>query len=61
VASKPITISAQDMIKAMIAGQRDPRVLASLARTSMKAKREELAERWTACSMTTTASSPGCC
>jgi len=32
------------MIKAMIAGQRDPRVLAALARTSMKAKREELAE-----------------
>src|SRR5215472_13259030 len=32
------------MIKAMIAGQRDPRVLASLARTAMRAKREELAE-----------------
>jgi len=44
VASKLTTISAQDMIKAMIAGQRDPRVLASLARTNMKAKREELAE-----------------
>jgi len=44
VASKLTTISAQDMIKAMIAGQRDPRVLASLARTAMKAKREELAE-----------------
>ena len=28
----------------MAAGQRDPQVLASLARTSMKAKREELAE-----------------
>ena len=42
VASKLTTISAQDMIKAMIAGQRDPRVLASLARTAMKAKREEL-------------------
>ena len=44
VASKLTTVSAQDMIKAMAAGQRDPQVLASLARTSMKAKRDELAE-----------------
>jgi transposase len=44
VASKLTTISAQDMIKAMIAGQRDPRVLADLARTAMRARREELAE-----------------
>ena len=44
VASKLTTISAQDMIKAMAAGQRDPQVLASLARTAMKAKRAELAE-----------------
>jgi len=44
VASKLTTLSAQDMIKAMIAGQRDPQVLASLARTAMRAKREELAE-----------------
>jgi transposase len=44
VASKLTTISAQDMIKAMVAGQRDPQVLASLARTRMKAKREDLAE-----------------
>jgi transposase len=44
VASKLTTISAQDMIKAMVAGQRDPQVLASLARTSMKAKRDDLAE-----------------
>jgi transposase len=44
VASKLTTVSAQDMIKAMAAGQRDPQVLASLARTRMKAKREELAE-----------------
>src|SRR5579862_6049852 len=41
VASKLTTISAQDMIRAMAAGQRDPRVLASLARTAMRAKREE--------------------
>ncbi len=44
VASKLTTESAKDMIKAMAAGQRDPRVLASLARTSMKAKRDDLAE-----------------
>jgi transposase len=44
VASKLTTISAQDMIRAMAAGQRDPRVLASLARSRMKAKRDELAE-----------------
>ena len=44
VASKLTTISAQDMIKAMIAGQRDPKVLAALARTGMKAKHDELVE-----------------
>ena len=44
VASKLTTVSAQDMIKAMIAGQRDPRALAALARTRMKAKRDDLAE-----------------
>ena len=44
VASKLTTVSAQDMIKAMIAGQRDPRVLAALARTGMKAKHDELVE-----------------
>src|SRR5262249_8279468 len=44
VASKLTTVSAQDMIRAMAAGQRDPRVLASLARSRMKAKRDELAE-----------------
>ena len=44
VASKLTTESAKDMIKAMIAGERDPRKLAALARTSMKAKREELVE-----------------
>ena len=44
VASKLTTISAQDMIKAMIAGQRDPKVLAALVRTGMKAKHDELVE-----------------
>src|SRR5437588_6603433 len=44
VASKLATVSAQDMIKAMIAGQRDPEVLAALARTRMKAKHDDLAQ-----------------
>jgi transposase len=44
VASKRTTVSAQDMIKAMIAGQRDPHQLAALARGSMKAKHDDLAE-----------------
>jgi transposase len=44
VASKLTTVSAQDMIKAMIAGQRDPRTLAALARGRMKAKHDDLVE-----------------
>ena len=44
VVSKLTTVSAQDMVKAMIAGQRDPRTLAALARTGMKAKHDELVE-----------------
>ena len=44
VASKLTTLSAQDMIKAMIAGQRDPHQLAALARTSMKAKHDDLVQ-----------------
>src|SRR5437764_53235 len=44
VASKLTTVSAQDMIKAMIAGQRDPHQLAALARGSMKAKHDDLVE-----------------
>jgi transposase len=44
VASKLTTESAKDMIKAMIAGQRDPRVLAALARTRMKARHDDLVE-----------------
>jgi len=38
------TLSAQDMIKAMIAGQRDPEILAGLARRTMKAKHDALVE-----------------
>jgi transposase len=44
VASKLTTVSAQDMIKALIAGQRDPQLLAALARGSMKAKHDDLVE-----------------
>ena len=44
VASKLTTESAKDMIKAMIAGERDPRTLAALARTRMKAKHDDLVE-----------------
>jgi len=44
VASKLTTLSAQDMIKAMIAGQRDPKTLAGLARGKMKAKHDDLVE-----------------
>jgi transposase len=44
VASTLATLSAQDMIAALIAGERDPQVLAGLARGRMKAKRAALAE-----------------
>jgi Transposase len=44
VASSLTTLSAQDMIKAMIAGQRDPEVLAGLARRTMKAKHDALVQ-----------------
>jgi transposase len=36
------TASAKAMIRAMIAGQRDPQALAALAQTSMKAKHDDL-------------------
>src|SRR6516165_7235163 len=42
VASKLTTVSARDMIAAMIAGERDPAVLAGLARTRMKARHADL-------------------
>jgi transposase len=44
VASKVSTESVRDMIGAMIAGERDPRVLAAFARGAMKAKGDALAE-----------------
>src|ERR1019366_4403933 len=44
VASKVTTESAKDMIRAMIAGERDPHTLAALARTRMKARHDDLVE-----------------
>jgi transposase len=47
VASKLTTASAQDMVRALIAGERDPVVLAGLARGRMKAKHDALVEALT--------------
>ena len=47
VASKMTTASVQDMIEALIGGERDPHVLAGLARGRMKAKHAALAEALT--------------
>jgi transposase len=44
VASKMTTLSVQDMIRAMISGERDPLVLAGLARGRMRARHAALAE-----------------
>ena len=61
VASKLTTVSAQDMIAALIAGERDPQVLAGLARGRMKAKHDALVEALTGMFAATTASSRRCC
>jgi transposase len=47
VASSLDTLSARDMLEALIAGERDPKVLAGLARGRMKAKRAALVEALT--------------
>ena len=47
VASKLTTESAKDMVRALIAGERDPHVLAGLARTRMKARHDALVEALT--------------
>src|SRR6266536_24432 len=47
VASTLDTASTRDMLEALIAGERDPRVLAGLARGKMKAKHAALAEALT--------------
>lgn len=47
VASKLTTLSVRDMLEALLAGQRDPRVLAGLARGRMRSKYYELVEALT--------------
>ena len=47
VASKLDTLSVRDMLEALIAGERDPKVLAGLARGKMKAKHDRLVEALT--------------
>ena len=47
VASRIDTMSVRDMVEALIAGQRDPQVLAGLARGKMRAKRAALIEALT--------------
>src|SRR6266487_495563 len=47
VASTMDTLSVRDMLEALIAGERDPQVLAGLARGRMKAKRAALIEALT--------------
>jgi transposase len=47
VASTMDTLSVRDMLEALIAGERDPKVLAGLARGKMKAKRAALIEALT--------------
>ena len=44
VASSLDTVSVRDMLTALIAGERDPRVLANLARARMRAKHDALVE-----------------
>jgi transposase len=44
VASKLTTMSVRDMLEALIAGERDPQVLAGLARGRMRAKLDSLAQ-----------------
>jgi hypothetical protein len=61
VASTLDTLSARAMIEALIAGERDPKMLAGLARGKMKAKRAALSRRSPASSMTTTPNWRGCC
>jgi transposase len=47
VASSPGTLSVRDMLEALIAGERDPKALAGLARGRMKARRGALIEALT--------------
>ncbi|MGH3352139.1 MAG: IS110 family transposase [Nocardioides sp.] len=44
VASQTLTVSTREMIEALIAGQRDPKVLAEMAKTRLRAKIPQLQE-----------------
>jgi hypothetical protein len=59
VASDIFGVSGRHILQAMIAGQRDPKVLAQLARASMRAKLGQLQEAMTGPSTTITGSSAG--
>ena len=61
VASDIMGVSGRAMIEALIAGERDPRRLADLARGKMKAKRAALIEALTGRFDVTTPNSRGCC
>ena len=49
VASDSFGVSGRAMLAALIAGERDPKVLAELARGRMRAKRSVLEEAFTGC------------
>jgi hypothetical protein len=61
VASDIFGMSGREMMAALIAGERNPKVLAQLARSSVRKKITKLEEAFAAALMTTTASCwPGC-
>ena len=62
VATDIMGVSGRAMIEALIAGERDPKVLAGLARGRMKTKHAGPGRRAHAAASTTiTPNSPGCC
>jgi hypothetical protein len=61
VVSELLGKSSRDMIEALVAGERDPQVLAQLAYCNMKTKHAALVEPLTGASTTTTRSWPGSC
>jgi transposase len=56
VASDIFGVSGRDMMAALVAGERDPKTLAALARRRLKAKIPQLEEAFTGTSPTTTRS-----
>ena len=61
VATDIMGVSGRAMVEALIAGQRDPKVLAGLARGRMKTKRSAFSPPSMAGSTTITPNWPGCC